>query len=130
MADKKEAAPRYLQDASGEVRLYSGADIDAGLATGLKEPTSTRANGEPWNAVEVEEDERTQEMAIGDMLKTKAERDAKIAARKAKEAEEARKQAEKTRAEGPTEDVIVPRPDFRVEVVNPADPNKTGTSKK
>ncbi len=119
MANEK-IAPRYLQDANGNVRLYAGDDIAAAQANGVVEPVGKKANGEDWNPV-VEEGDKSQAEAVAEVAKANTERQGKIDARKAKDAEAAKRDADKAAAAAPA---LAPKPDFRVEVVEAAKPKK------
>lgn len=112
MATEKQA-PRYLQDADGNVALYAGDDIDAAKQHGKQEPEGRKANGEEWNPT-VEEGDKSQAEAVAEVAEANAERQSKIDARKAKDAEAAKKDADKAAAAAP---VIEPPADLRVEVV-------------
>lgn len=112
---KDTTKPRYLQDKDGNVNLYAGADIEAARINGMVDPVGRKSNGEPWNP-EVEEGEVSPAEAAGEVAKVDAERKARIAQRKDKEAEASRKAGEKAAAEATVEP---PKPDFRVEVIDP-----------
>lgn len=109
MTKEKQHALYLADPEDGRIHLVHADDVEDRQKAGWKEPEGPQANGKPWN----EEKMLPGQTLAAEFAKAASEEEAKEAAKQADEEEKARKEAEKAEAKEP------PKPDMRVEVVQP-----------